>query len=41
MVTIDSVESRTGIDFYPDLPDDVEKKVEGNIDPSAWDFDTN
>ncbi|MDP4174397.1 MAG: DNA/RNA non-specific endonuclease [Bacteroidota bacterium] len=39
MVTIDSVESRTGIDFYPDLPDDVENKVEGNIDPSDWDFD--
>ena len=29
VVTIDSVESITGIDFFPDLPDDLESRIEG------------
>ena len=35
-VTVDRVESITGIDFYPSLPDDVEKKVEAECKPAAW-----
>lgn len=34
--TIDSVELYTGIDFYPKLPDEIEEKVESNIDLSKW-----
>lgn len=35
-VTIDEVERVTGIDFFPALPDDVEKSVESAIDKNAW-----
>lgn len=31
IVTVDSVEKRTGIDFFPTLPDEVEKKIEGEL----------
>ncbi|MHC1739271.1 MAG: DNA/RNA non-specific endonuclease [Ignavibacteriaceae bacterium] len=35
-VTIDSVESMTGLDFYPLLPDSVESKVESQIMFTEW-----
>lgn len=35
-VTVDEVERVTGLDFFPSLPDDVEKAVESAIDKSAW-----
>ena len=35
-VTIDSVEALTKIDFFPDLPDALEKKIEGSIDLAKW-----
>lgn len=35
-VSVDRVENITGIDFYPSLPDDVEKKVEKECNPGAW-----
>lgn len=38
VVSVDSVESRTGIDFYPHLPDDIEQKVEKRANPEDWDF---
>lgn len=34
--TIDEVERITGIDFFPSLPDDVEKKVEASMSLSDW-----
>lgn len=34
--TVDEVERITGIDFFPSLPDDVEKKVEAECDLSLW-----
>lgn len=34
--TIDEVERITGIDFFPSLPDDVEKKVEAECDLGLW-----
>jgi endonuclease G len=30
------VERITGIDFFPMLPDEVEKRIEGEIDWEAW-----
>jgi len=35
-VSIDSVEHLTGLDFFPKLPDDVEGKVESNLDVNDW-----
>jgi endonuclease G len=35
-VSIDSVESFTGIDFFPRLPDEEEKKIEKSICLSCW-----
>jgi endonuclease G len=35
-VTIDSVEKVTGIDFYPALPDEQEKKIEKTLCISCW-----
>lgn len=39
--TIDHVESLTGIDFFPELPDEVEKSVEASFDLKAWNWDLN
>lgn len=38
MVPVDRVEEVTGIDFFPALPDDVEKRIEARVNPSAWSF---
>ena len=35
-VTVDEVEERTGIDFFPALPDDIEDTVESQCDASLW-----
>ena len=34
--TVDEVERITGIDFFPSLPDDVEKRVEATADIADW-----
>lgn len=34
--TVDEVERITGVDFFPSLPDDVEKKVEAECDLGLW-----
>lgn len=34
--TVDEVERITGIDFFPSLPDNVEKKVEAECDLGLW-----
>ena len=36
--SVDEVERITGIDFFPTLPDDVEKKVEAMQDLNLWSF---
>lgn len=36
MITIDELEERTGIDFFCNLPDDVEATVESTLDTSFW-----
>ena len=35
-VSIDVLEDRTGIDFFCNLPDDIETKVEKTLAPSYW-----
>lgn len=37
-IPIDSVEKVTGIDFFPFLPDAIEKKMEATVDRAAWSF---
>lgn len=31
MVSVDSIETITGLDFFSQLPDNIEKQVEANI----------
>ncbi|MBO6102226.1 MAG: DNA/RNA non-specific endonuclease, partial [Opitutales bacterium] len=35
-VAIDEIEELTGIDFFHQLPDDIENEIEANADPSAF-----
>ena len=35
-VAIDEVESRTGLDFFPELPEIATEGVEATVDPAAW-----
>lgn len=36
LVSIDSVEKITGIDFFPSMPDDLETAVEARCEPDKW-----
>ena len=36
VVTIDELEKATGIDFFHNLPDNIETEVEASTDPSVW-----
>jgi endonuclease G, mitochondrial len=36
VVTVDSLESLTGIDFFPALPDSLENRLESRTDLSGW-----
>ncbi|PKA82503.1 endonuclease G [Ulvibacter sp. MAR_2010_11] len=36
VVTIDSIEAQTGIDFFPKLSENIEKQLEATIDLKAW-----
>jgi len=38
VVSIDNLESRTGIDFYPQLSDEVENRIEANYDLDNWNW---
>jgi endonuclease G len=38
VVSVDSVESLTGIDFFPYLPDIIETKIEALTDTVNWSF---
>jgi endonuclease G len=35
-ISIDELEKRTGIDFFCNLPDVVEKEVEAEVDQDFW-----
>jgi endonuclease G len=34
--SVDDIERITGLDFFPALPDDVEKEVEAKVDMDEW-----
>lgn len=36
IITIDELEAKTGIDFFCNLPDDIESQVESTVDKSYW-----
>ncbi|MEL6811383.1 MAG: DNA/RNA non-specific endonuclease [Bacteroidota bacterium] len=36
VVTVDEIERKTGIDFFRELSDSVEEKLESNVDLKAW-----
>jgi endonuclease G len=36
VITVDSVEALTGLDFYSELPDDQEIRLESACDPNLW-----
>lgn len=38
VVSVDQLESITGIDFFPELEDDLENKLEASSDDSGWKF---
>jgi endonuclease G len=38
VVSVDDVEKLTGIDFFPELEDSVEKKLEASSSYKAWRF---
>lgn len=38
VVSIDDVEQRTGIDFYPQLSDDIENTIEATYDLNHWNW---
>lgn len=38
IVSIDELEKLTGIDFFHNLPDAIENKVEASCNPSEWEF---
>lgn len=38
MLPIDRVERETGIDFFPDLPDSIEARMEAKVNAAAWSF---
>ena len=38
VVSIDEIEEKTGIDFFPQIPDDLEKIIESDINIGYWDF---
>ncbi|MBR8537153.1 DNA/RNA non-specific endonuclease [Carboxylicivirga sediminis] len=35
-ISIDDLESRTGINFFPNLPDNIEDDIESRLDKSLW-----
>ncbi|MFC7414186.1 DNA/RNA non-specific endonuclease [Larsenimonas suaedae] len=36
VVSIDTIEQRTGLDFFSDLPDNLETRLESTVDSKAW-----
>lgn len=41
VISIDSLENMTGIDFFPALPDELEEKLESSSSLSGWKFNEN
>jgi endonuclease G len=41
LVSVADVERRTGLDFFHQLPDELESRIESRVDPSSWGFGRN
>ena len=39
MTSINDVEMLTGIDFFSQLPDEIEDEIESQINPNRWLYD--
>ena len=39
LVSIDEIEARTGLNFFPLLPDNIEDMLESGIRPEGWALD--
>lgn len=37
-VSVDNIEKRTGIDFFENLPDELEARLEGSVEVNGWKF---
>jgi endonuclease G len=35
-MSVDELEAKTGIDFFCNLPDDIENRVEKSVSVKAW-----
>jgi endonuclease G len=40
-VSVDEIEKETGIDLFPSLDDEIEKRIESELNFDAWNFDVN
>jgi endonuclease G len=38
VLTVDELERRSGLDFYPALPDSLERRLEATVSTRGWDF---
>lgn len=38
MVSVDEIEKRTGIDFFEELPKDIQQKLENSVNQTGWKF---
>ncbi|WP_256961092.1 DNA/RNA non-specific endonuclease [Salinicola salarius] len=36
LVTVDEIEAHTGLDFFPQLPDSIERQMEGYVETAGW-----
>lgn len=38
VVTVDEIEQKTGVDFFPELEDKLENQLEGSVSTTGWNF---
>lgn len=38
VVTVDEIEQRTGVDFFPGLEDKLENQLKGSTNTTGWNF---
>jgi endonuclease G len=38
VTSIDTIEAQTGLDFFSDLDDVIEDRLEASVEPQAWDL---
>ena len=40
LVSVDALEAETGLDFFRELPDDIESAIEVGVDRQGWDLES-